>query len=253
MLKIRVIPTLLLKNYGLVKGVSFDSWRRVGTVLPAINVYNSRNVDELILVDIEASIKNIDFSIDSINDIADNCFVPFCVGGGINNVSSATKLIENGCDKITLNSSIYTNPKLISQIASLFGSQAVVASIDVFLENENYTCFSHSGTNNQKISPLEIAKKVEDLGAGEILLTSMNNDGKMEGYDYKIIEKISQSVNIPVIASGGAGKAEHMLKAIQECGASAVAAASIFHFTEITPNDIKDYLKSNKISVRDSI
>ena len=159
MLKVRVIPTLLLKNYGLVKGIGFDSWRRVGTVLPAINVYNSRNVDELILVDIEASNQNREFSIDSVNDVADNCFVPLSIGGGINDVSSATKLIENGCDKVTINSAIFSNPKLITQLANLFGSQAVIASIDVYYENNNYTCFSHSGKKNQMQNPLEIAKK----------------------------------------------------------------------------------------------
>ena len=253
MLKVRVIPTLLLKNYGLVKGKSFDSWRRVGTVLPAVNVYNSRNVDELILVDIEASIKDKEFSIDSVNDIADNCFVPLSIGGGINNISSAKSLIENGCDKVTLNSSIYTNPKLITELANLFGSQAVVASIDVFFQKDKYTCFSHSGSKDEMVTPLEIAKKTEELGAGEILLTSINNDGKMEGYDYRITELISENVNIPVIASGGAGSADHMVSVIKECGASAVAAASIFHFTEITPNDIKEHLRNNKIPVRDSI
>ena len=252
MLKVRVIPTLLLKNYGLVKGISFDSWRRVGTVLPAINVYNSRNVDELILVDIEASNQNREFSIDSVNDVADNCFVPLSIGGGINDVSSATKLIENGCDKVTINSAIFSNPKLITQLADLFGSQAVIASIDVYYENNNYTCFSHSGKKNQMQNPLEIAKKVQDLGAGEILLTSINNDGKMEGYDYKLTELVSNGVSVPVIASGGAGNSSHMLTVIKECGASAVAAASIFHFTEVTPNDIKEHLRKNKIPVRDS-
>ncbi len=252
MLKVRVIPTLLLKNYGLVKGIGFDSWRRVGTVLPAINVYNSRDVDELILVDIEASNQKKEFSIDSVNDVADNCFVPLSIGGGINNISGATRLIENGCDKVTINSAIYSNPKLITQLANLFGSQAVVASIDVSYEKNNYTCFSHSGKKNEMQTPLEIAKKVEDLGAGEILLTSINNDGKMEGYDYKLTELISNNVSIPVIASGGAGNSSHMLTAIKECGASAVAAASIFHFTEVTPNDIKEHLRKNKIPVRDS-
>jgi len=253
MLKIRVIPTLLIKNYGLVKGISFDSWRRVGTVLPSINVYNSRNVDELILVDIEASKNNRQFSIESINDIADNCFVPLSVGGGINNISSAIKLIESGCDKVTLNSAIYTNPKLITELSNIFGSQAVIASIDAVEIDGKYYCFSNSGTKNENMDPIEIASTVEDSGAGEILLTSINNDGTMKGYDYELIERISSKVGIPVIASGGAGNAQHMLKAINESGASAVAAASIFHFTEITPNDIKDYLKENKIPIRDSI
>ena len=253
MLKVRVIPTLLMKNYGLVKGIGFDSWRRVGTVLPSINVYNSRNVDELILVDIEASRNDKQFSIESINDIADNCFVPLSVGGGINDISSATKLIESGCDKVTLNTSIYKKPKLISDLSDIFGSQAVIASIDVAKKDNGYYCFSNSGSKNENVGPTEVAKIVEDCGAGEILLTSINNDGTMNGYDYKLVEIVSSKASIPVIASGGAGKPEHMLKAIKESGAAAVAAASIFHFTEITPNDIKDYLKENKIPIRDSI
>ena len=191
MLKVRVIPTLLLKNYGLVKGKSFDSWRRVGTVLPAVNVYNSRNVDELILVDIEASIKDKEFSIDSVNDIADNCFVPLSIGGGINNISSAKSLIENGCDKVTLNSSIYTNPQLITELANLFGSQAVVASIDVFFQKDKYTCFSHSGSKDEMVLPVEskIAFKLFSDAGFEVQLQTPSVGHKIPLQTKGIIEE----------------------------------------------------------------
>ena len=250
MIKTRIIPTLLLKEYSLVKGVSFDSWRTIGTVLPSVKVFNARDVDELILVDISASKNSRNFKSENIKEIADNCFVPLTVGGGINSLESAKNLIENGCDKISINSSIFTNPKLINKIASSYGNQAVVASIDVKRIDNNYICFSHSGTVNTSLSPVEVSKKVEDLGAGEILLTSIDNDGTLQGYDYKLLEEISTNTNIPIIASGGAGDPKHMVKAIKECGVSAVAAASIFQFTEITPNDIRDYLNKNNIAIR---
>ena len=246
MLKVRVIPTLLWKDFGLVKGISFDSWRRVGTVLPAVNVYNSRNVDELILVDIEASLKNKEFSIDSVNDIADNCFVPLTVGGGINNVSTAKNLIENGCDKVTLNSSIYSNPQLITELANLFGSQAVVASIDVFFQQDKYTCFSHSGNKDEMIHPLEIAKKTEDLGAGEILLTSINNDGRMEGYDYKITEQVSENVNIPVIASGGVSSLDDLkkLKQLEKKNLIGVISGKAIYENKFSVNEAIEILEN---------
>ena len=250
MIKSRIIPTLLLKDYSLVKGVAFDSWRTIGTVLPSVKVFNARDVDELILVDISASKDKRNFKSENIKEIADNCFVPLTVGGGIDSLESAKNLIENGCDKISVNSSIFNNPELIHEIASSFGSQAVVASLDVKKINNNYICFSHSGTINTGLNPIEVAKKVGDLGAGEILLTSIDNDGTLKGYDYDLLEKVSANTKLPIIASGGAGKPEHMLKAIKECGVSAVAAASIFQFTEITPNDIRDYLNNNNITVR---
>ena len=198
MLKVRVIPTLLLKNYGLVKGKSFDSWRRVGTVLPAVNVYNSRNVDELILVDIEASIKDKEFSIDSVNDIADNCFVPLSSGGGINNISSAKSLIENGCDKVTLNSSIYTNPQLITELANLFGSQAVVASIDVFFQKDKYTCFSHSGSKDEMVLPVEskIALKLLSDAGYKVKLETLSVGHKIPLQAKSLIENFINKVNL---------------------------------------------------------
>ena len=250
MLKTRIIATLLWKNFGLVKGVGFDSWRRVGSVLPAIKVYNSREVDELILVDIEASLKSLAPDHESIFDFSEECFVPLTVGGGITNEQEIQKLLSAGADKISLNSSAYLNPELIENSAKKYGSQCVVISIDAKLVDGQYKCFSHSGTQAQDVDIIEWAQEAASRGAGEILITSIDNDGTMNGYDFSLIDKIVKAVDIPVIASGGAGSYEHMRIAISEHGVSAVAAASMFHFTEQTPLEAKKYLNSHGISVR---
>lgn len=251
MLKVRIIPTLLWKNVGLVKGVGFNSWRRVGPVLPAVKVYNSRDVDELILVDITASQENNLPDIDSIADFSVECSVPFTVGGGITELSQILALLHAGADKISINSSAYTNPNLIETAAKRFGAQCIVASVDVKkLEDGTYACLSHSGTVMTNKKPVEWAKELADLGAGEILLTSVDRDGTMLGYDLGLIEKVSSNVDIPVIASGGAGSYQHMIEAVKQAGASAVAAASIFHFTELTPAGAKSALQAAGIPVR---
>ena len=253
MLKVRIIPTLLWKNFGLVKGIGFDSWRRVGPVLPAIKVYNTRDVDELVLVDITASRDESEPDVDSVHDFADECFVPFTVGGGITNIEQIQHLLRAGADKISINSAAYANPLFVEHAAKRFGSQCVVASIDVRrLEDGSYRCFSHSGSATTGRRPEEWAKELEDRGAGEILITSIDRDGTMQGYDLALIERIAKVVNLPVIASGGAGNYEHLRQAIQEAGASAVAAASIFHFTEQTPAEAKKVLAAAGIPVRQS-
>lgn len=249
MLKVRIIPTLLWKNFGLVKGVGFDSWRRVGPVLPAIKVYNQRDVDELILADIVASPEGQEPDIESLHDFADECFVPFTVGGGIKSVEHIQALLRAGADKISINSEAYKNPRLVEAAAQRFGVQCVVASIDVRLHGERYRCYSHSGTKDEGQDPVAWAKELVDRGAGEILITSVERDGTMGGYDLKLIERLADAVSIPVIASGGAGNFQHMLDAIQ-CGASAVAAASMFHFTEQTPAGAKEFLAGAGIPVR---
>ena len=250
MLKVRIIPTLLWKNFSLVKGVSFQSWRRVGAVLPAIKVYNSRDVDELYLVDIVANQDLYDLDYDSINDFSNYCFVPFSVGGGITNLDQIKNLLRVGADKISLNSIIYENPSLIDDAAKRFGSQCIVGSIDAKLVDGKYVCFSHSGTRMTKSEPLTLARELQNRGVGEILITSIDKDGTMKGYDIELVKKISENVTIPVIASGGAGNYEHMSRAILEGGASAVAAASMFHFTEQTPMEAKAFLQSKGIPVR---
>lgn len=250
MLKVRVIPTLLYKSVGLVKGIGFDSWRRVDTVLPAIKVYNMREVDELILVDIEATSEGKEPDYESIRDFSRECFVPFCVGGGIRNIEQIRKLLRAGADKVAINSAAYENLELITEGAKLFGSQCIVASIDCRKINGEYHCYSHNGQKDTGYLVEEWAKKVVDAGAGEILLTSVELDGTMEGYDIEMIKKVTDIVNVPVIASGGAGNYEHMYKAVAVGKASAVAAASIYHFTEQTPKEAKEYLGERGIPVR---
>lgn len=253
MLKVRVIPTLLWKDFGLVKGVSFDSWRRVGPVLPAIKVYNSREVDELILVDIMASRKGNSPDQNSLNDFADECFVPLTVGGGITSLSQIVSLLHSGADKISLNSALFDNPNLVNEAAYQFGVQCIVASIDVRRLDDRFICLSHSGTRISQCEPVAWAKELADRGAGEILLTSIDRDGTMQGYDLELIEMVASAINIPVIASGGAGNYQHMIDAVKQAGASAVAAASIFHFTEQTPSGAKSAMSAAGIPVRQSL
>lgn len=251
MLKVRVIPTLLWKGLGLVKGAGFDSWRRVGPVLPAIKVYNARDVDELILVDITATQEGELPDHDSVNDYSEECAVPLTVGGGITSVEQVLALLHSGADKIAINSAAYTHPDLIEAAASRFGAQCVVASIDVRrMDDGSYRCFSHAGTQDTGREVEQWARELAARGAGEILLTSIERDGTMDGYDLALVEKIARAVDIPVIASGGAGSYQHMIDVVQQAGASAVAAASIFHFTELTPAGAKAAMQAAGIPVR---
>ena len=251
MLKIRVIPTLLCKKFGLVKGVGFNSWRRVGSAIPAIKVYNSRDVDELILVDITASIENNKPDHESVSDFANECSVPFTIGGGITDTQQIISLLHAGADKIAINTAAYTNPDLIDAAAKLFGSQCVVVSIDAKrCANGKFRCFSHSATVDTTKSPVDWAREMAGRGAGEILLTSIDLDGTMLGYDLELIGQVSTAVDIPVIASGGAGNYAHMIEAVKNAGASAVAAASMFHFTEQTPAGAKNAMQMAGLPMR---
>ena len=250
MLKVRVIPTLLWKKFGLVKGECFNSWRRVGPVLPAVRVYNQREVDELILVDIVANQSDQDPDYDSISEFGQDCFVPLTVGGGITRTEQVQQLLRAGADKIAINSSAYAYPKLIDEIASRHGTQCVVGSIDVRKLNGKWECFSHAGTRPTGRQVIAWARELEDRGAGEILITSIERDGTMQGYDLGLIEALVTAVKIPVIASGGAGNYQHMVDAVNNAGASAVAAASMFHFTEQTPAEAKIALAAAGINVR---
>lgn len=230
MLKTRIIPTLLWKDHGLVKGVGFDSWRRVVTVLPAIKVYNLREVDEIILVDVTATCEGREPDYAQIAECTRESFVPMTVGGGIHDPAQIRRLLLAGADKISLNSHAYPDVKFVSRAANRFGSQCIVASIDYRMKGGSGECCARSGTLATGIDPVTWAKELEQRGAGEILLTSIDRDGTMRGYDLKITRKVSDAVGIPVIVSGGAGSAEDVLMGIREGGAAATAA-SIFHFT----------------------
>lgn len=252
MLKVRVIPTMLLKQFGLVKGVQFNSWRRVGPVLPAIKVYNQREVDELILVDIAGHERTEDLDIESIQEFTQDCFVPLTIGGGISKFDQVQSLLEAGADKVCINTSAYLHPKLITEIAKLHGRQCVVASVDVhkLATEKTWECFSHSGKISTGRDVVAWTRELEDRGAGEILITSIDRDGTFQGYDLDLIEEVVNGLKIPVIASGGAGSYQHMVDAVLKAGASAVAAASIFHFTEHTPAGAKAAMNDAGIPVR---
>jgi imidazole glycerol-phosphate synthase subunit HisF len=253
MLKIRVIPTLLWKNLGLVKGVGFHSWRRVGTVLPAIKVYNTREVDELILLDISATPERREPDYESVEEFSAECFVPLTVGGGIRDLDQIKRLLWAGADKVTINTAAFDEPSLVREAAQRFGSQCIVAAIDFRrLSDGRYECYSHCGSKPTGRSPLDWAIEVETLGAGEILLTSIERDGTMEGYELELIRSVSERVRIPVIASGGAGNYQHLYEAIAEGKASAVAAASMFQFTQQTPLEAKQFLATKGLPVRHS-
>lgn len=251
MLKVRVIPTLLWKQFGLVKGLGFDSWRRVGPVLPSIKVYNQREVDELILVDIIAHKSHEDPDFESIYDFCEDCFVPLTVGGGITRIDQVQRLLHAGADKVCVNTSLYERPEFVTEIANRYGVQCITASIDVRRKDEgNWGCFSHAGQHFTGRDVVAWARELEGRGAGELLITSIERDGSMQGYDLQLIETVVRSVKIPVIASGGAGNCQHMVDAVVQAGASAVAAASIFHFTEQTPTEVKAALSNAGVPVR---
>ena len=250
MLKTRIIPTLLWKDYGLVKGQKFDSWRVIGSILPSVKVFNTRQVDELIILDISATQQNRKIDFNTIKEVADFCFVPLSVGGGIRSIEDTRELLRSGADKVIINSICYENPDFITKLSEKFGSQCVVVSIDVKKhEDGKYYCYSHSGTHFTGREMLEFAKLVEEKGAGEIILNDIERDGVMEGYNLEIIKQVSDQINIPLIIAGGAGELHDFSRAFQE-GANALAAAAIFQFTQVTPMEIKNHLKTQGIPVR---
>jgi len=251
-LKSRVIPILLLTKQGLVKGRSFDHSRRVGSPQSLIRVYRARDVDELILLDVEASLSGSPPSFRDIQTLARECNFPLAVGGGINSMASIEKMFEIGADKVVINTACYRKPELIKDAAVKFGTQSLVVSIDYRVVEGIPVCFSQSGTFREPFVLKDWAVRMADSGAGEIVLCNCDRDGMMTGYDLENLRTVVDAVRIPVVISGGAGKLSHFAPAILESGASAVAAGSIFLFTQITPSAIRDELSRNGIPVRNS-
>lgn len=251
MLKIRVLPTLLYKDVGLVKGRRFDSWRRVGAAMQAVKVYNLRQVDELILLDITATRDGRLPDLQLIDELADECFMPLTVGGGVRSARDVHSLLMVGADKVAINTAAVENPAVIREITDRFGSQVLVVSIDARLGPDGgHEVWTHAGTQPSGMSPVDVARRAEDLGAGEILLTSIDRDGTLEGYDLELTRSVAAAVSIPVIASGGAGTYADMELVIREAGVHAVAAASMYHFTHQTPLEAKRYLADRGLPVR---
>ncbi len=249
-LKKRIIPCLDIKNGRTVKGINFLDLKDAGDPVTLAKRYAEEGADELVFLDITATIENRATLIELVKRIASKINIPFTVGGGINSVKDVSNLIKAGADKISVNSAAIKNPEMITKIANEFGSQCVVVAIDTKYENENWQVYIQGGRTKTSWKTLEWAKTVEKLGAGEILLTSMNNDGTKNGFAIDITNQISNTLNIPVIASGGAGKKEHFKDVFEKTKATGALAASIFHYNEIKINELKNYLNNHKIPVR---
>jgi cyclase len=250
MLKKRIIPCLDIRDGRTVKGINFVDIRDAGDPVELAKRYVQEGADELVFLDITATHENRKTLSTLVERISREINIPFTVGGGINSLEDVSVIIKAGADKVSINSSAVKRPELITEVAEQFGSQCVVVAIDTkFVDNE-WIVYVHGGRIPTPLKTLDWVKQVEDLGAGEILLTSMNNDGMKTGFALDITNSVSQAVNIPVIASGGAGTKEHFKEVFEQTKASAALAASIFHFGEIPIPDLKDYLQTEKIPVR---
>lgn len=231
MLRTRVIPILLLKNAGLVKTQKFKNPKYVGDPINAVRIFNDKEVDELVFLDISATPQKRGPNFELIKDIATEAFMPFAYGGGITSLNEIEKLINLGVEKVVLNTVAVTNPKIISEAANIFGNQSIVVSIDAkkTLFNGKMS-FTHCGQTKSPTNYIDFAKEMEQLGAGELIINSIDHDGMMQGYDLQLIKNIAEVVTIPVVAAGGAGNLNHFKQAIEEAKASAVAAGSMFVF-----------------------
>jgi len=250
MLKKRIIPCLDIKNGRTVKGVNFIDIKDAGDPVELAKQYVKQGADELVFLDITATLENRKTLVELVKTIAQEINIPFTVGGGISTVEDAIALIQAGADKVSINSSAVKNPQLITDLKNRFGSQFVVVAIDTKNVNGEWKVFTKGGTFETELETVSWAKEVEKLGAGEILLTSMNSDGTKNGFDIEVTNAVSKTVNIPVIASGGAGKVEHFIEVFTKTEASAGLAASIFHFGEIPVPVLKNELKKQNIAIR---
>ena len=250
MLKKRIIPCLDIKNGRTVKGVNFIDIKDAGDPIELAKQYVKDGADELVFLDITATLENRKTLVELVEKIAQEINIPFTVGGGISTVDDALALIKAGADKVSVNSSAVKNPQLITDLKNRFGSQFVVVAIDTKNVDNDWKVFTKGGTFETELETVAWAKEVEKLGAGEILLTSMNNDGTKAGFALDITNAVSTAINIPVIASGGAGKEVHFKDVFTKTEASAGLAASIFHFAEIPVPKLKQYLKEQNIPIR---
>lgn len=247
----RIIPCLDVNRGRVVKGVNFVDLKDAGDPVEIARAYDAAGADELVFLDITASCENRDTVTDMVRAVASSVFIPFTVGGGIRTVDDFKKLLREGADKISVNSAAIDRPQLIAEAAEKFGSQCVVVAIDARRRDDGgWNIYKHGGRLDTGIDAVWWAKKVEALGAGEILLTSMDCDGTKAGYDLELTQTVADAVNIPVIASGGAGTLEHFYEAFTKGKADAVLAASLFHYKELEIGQVKDYLAEKGISVR---
>jgi cyclase len=250
MLKKRIIPCLDIKDGRTVKGINFVELRDAGDAVELARRYVLEGADELVFLDITATVENRKTLTELVRRVAEEINIPFTVGGGISSLEDAQAIIRAGADKVSLNTSVVDHPELLTEIASQFGSQCVVLAIDTKLVDGEWMVFVHGGRTPTPLRTIDWAREGEKRGAGEILLTSMNNDGTRDGFAIDITRSVSDAVNIPVIASGGAGTMAHFVEVFRQTRASAALAASIFHFGEIPIPTLKQYLKEQNIPIR---
>ncbi len=251
MLKMRIIPCLDVKDGRVVKGVNFTQLRDAGDPVEQAKFYDAAGADELCFLDITASSDNRNIILDVVRETAAQCFMPLTVGGGVRGEEDVRNLLLAGADKVSVMTAAVKNPELVKELSLKFGSQCIVVAIDAkSVGHGKYEVFTHGGRQATGIDAVEYARQMEQYGAGEILLTSMDKDGTKSGYNIGLTHALSQAVNIPVIASGGVGNLDHLVQGIKQGGASAVLAASIFHFGEYTIRQAKEYMAKSAIAVR---
>ena len=249
----RIIPCLDVRGGRVVKGINFENIVDAGDPAEVAKRYDLEGADEICMLDIDASYQERSTTLATVEAIANQVFIPFTVGGGIKKIQDIEVLLKSGADKVSINTSAILEPKLIEDASKEFGSQCIVVAIDAKKEGDLWSVFTHGGKNKTQLNAIDWAKKVEDLGAGEILMTSMDKDGTKSGYDNDLNQKLASELKIPLIASGGAGALEHLVDAIKVGKADAILAASIFHYKEISIEKVKEVLLMNNISVRSKI
>ena len=250
MLKNRIIPCLDVKNGRVVKGINFVDLKDAGDPVEQAKIYSDGGADEICFLDITASNENRDTIYEVVEKTSKKCFVPLTVGGGVRTIDDIYKLLNCGADKVSINTTAVENPDVVLNSSKKFGSQCIVVAIDAKKNGEKWEIFTHGGRNNTGINALDFAKRMEQTGAGELLITSMDKDGTQTGFDLNLISQISSKVNIPVIASGGVGNLDHLVDGIKIGKASAVLAASIFHYGKFSIKEAKEYLLKKNIPIR---
>ena len=250
MLKNRIIPCLDVKNGRVVKGINFVDLKDAGDPVEQARIYSDGGADEICFLDITAYNENRNTIYEVVEKTSKKCFVPLTVGGGVRSVDDINKLLNCGADKVSINTAAVQNSEVVVESSKKFGSQCIVVAIDAKKNSNNWEIFTHGGRNNTGIDAIEFAEKMQNCGAGELLVTSMDRDGTQVGYDIELMSKISSKVNIPVIASGGVGNLDHLVDGIKLGNASAVLAASIFHYVKHSVKEAKEYLDSKGIPVR---
>ena len=250
MLKKRIIPCLDVKDGRVVKGINFLDLVDAGDPVQQAKFYSENGADEICFLDIGASLEKRDIILKMVEKTAEEVFIPLTVGGGVRSIENIQNLLKAGADKVSINSAAIKDPEIIKKSSKYFGSQCIVVAVDVKKDDDSWKVYSHGGTQNTNIDALEWLLKVEDLGAGEILLTSMDKDGTKSGFDLEILSRANDVLSIPVIASGGVGSIEHFYEGVKIGKADALLAASVFHFNEFSIMDVKNYLKTKNIEVR---